>query len=236
MQILGVRVDNLSKEEILAKIESFFVEERFHQIATVNPEFILEAQKNSKFKHILNGCNFCVADGFGIRLAFFRFGKILKCRFAGADLMHEILKMAEKKKVAIFLAINKSGLSGFAEIRDFLLKLYPELEIYGQEIDPQITSHQLPFTSRGVLLCNFGAPSQEIFLNSAKNGKIRIAMGVGGTFDFVTGKIKRAPVFIRKIGLEWLWRFFQQPKRIGRIINAVIIFPIKIIFTNNAGK
>jgi len=84
-----------------------------------------------------------------------------------------------------------------------------------------------------IVFANFGAPYQEKFLNSlksAKNSKMRLVMGVGGSFDYLTGKIRRAPVFTRKIGLEWLWRLIQQPRRIKRIWNAVIIFPIKIIF------
>jgi N-acetylglucosaminyldiphosphoundecaprenol N-acetyl-beta-D-mannosaminyltransferase len=79
-------------------------------------------------------------------------------------------------------------------------------------------------------MCNFGAPWQEFFIRSQKNDIIKIGIGVGGTFDFWTGKVKRAPIFLRKIGLEWMWRLIQQPKRMRRIFRAVIIFPIRVIF------
>jgi N-acetylglucosaminyldiphosphoundecaprenol N-acetyl-beta-D-mannosaminyltransferase len=84
-------------------------------------------------------------------------------------------------------------------------------------------------TKYEILFCNFGAPHQEKFLNSLKSAKIRLAMGVGGSFDYVTGKLQRAPRAMRIFGLEWLWRLILQPKRWRRIWNAVIVFPIKII-------
>lgn len=241
--ILGVRIDNFNKKELFEKIEGFFLEEKFHQIATINPEFILEAQKNLGFKNILNNCALNVADGFGIKLAFWRFGKHLKARIAGADLMSKVLKIADKKKLSIFLAINKDGLSTFEEIKNAILKIYPELKINGRDFDCHSSENGNPVSNHSVftldsricgndtiLFCNFGAPYQEIFINSQKCDTIRLAMGVGGSFDFLTGKVRRAPKFLRLIGLEWLWRLILQPKRWKRIFNATIIFSYKILF------
>lgn len=233
MEILGVRVDNLSKDEILEKIEEFLDEEKFHQIVTVNPEFILEAQKNTEFRQILHRSDLNIADGIGIKYAFLRYRSLLKARFSGADLILDILKMAENKKLGVFLAINKDGLSSFEEIKVALLKTFPNLLILGEDIDPTKTNYKLQTTNHELLLCNFGAPSQEMFINSQKNATIRIAIGVGGSFDFLTGKVKRAPLWMRKIGLEWLWRIAVQPQnklmRLRRIFNAVAIFSIKVL-------
>jgi len=269
--ILNIRVDNLSQKEILEKVENFLCRNIFHQIATVNPEFILEAQKNVEFKNILNNCDLNVADGFGIKLAFWRYGRHLKTRMAGADLMLEILKIAQEKNLKIFLAANKDGLSNFEETKKAILKIYPNLEITGADLEKnkkqvQVSRLNLEVLEKlnantkqelkkdfaelinsseingsgetpepaDIIFCNFGAPYQEKFLHSLKNAKdskIKLAMGVGGSFDFLTGKIKRAPVFIRKIGLEWLWRFILEPKyRLKRIWNATAVFTIKIIF------
>ncbi len=226
-KILDVRIDNLSKKEILAKVEMFLCKNYFHQIATINPEFILEAQKNIEFKNILNNCDLNVADGFGIKLAFWRYGRHLKARMAGADLMLEILKMAQEKNLKIFLAASKDGLSSFEEIKKTILKIYPNLEINNSGEASE---------SADIIFCNFGAPNQEKFLHSLKNAKdskIKLAMGVGGSFDFLTGKTKRAPKIIRAIGFEWLWRFILEPKyRLKRIWNATMGFIIKIIFKN----
>lgn len=226
MEILGVRVDNLEKKEILEKVESFLVSDNFHQIATVNPEFILQAQEDSEFMDVLNACDLNVADGMGINLAFWKLGKKLQCRMAGIDLMLEILKIANEKKLKIFLATKSGGLSAFEETKNAINKLFPELIIEGKNLE-----NREPITvDCEIVFCNFGAPEQEKFLNSLKNDKIKLAMGVGGSFDYLTGKLTRAPRWMRKMGIEWLWRLILQPKRFSRIWNAVIIFPIKIIF------
>lgn len=227
--IFGTRVDNLSLSDTMEKINFFLSDDRFHQVATINPEFVLEAQKNSAFKKILNQCDLNVADGWGIKLAFARFRERLRARITGADLMEKILDIAEKKRLKIFLATKKNGLSDWKETQKAILKKYPKLEISGDDIDSKDTNYKIPFGKCQLLFCNFGAPDQEIFINFQKNDKIKLAMGVGGSFDFITGKIKRAPIFMRQIGLEWLWRFILQPKRWKRVFNAVIIFPIKIM-------
>ena len=228
-KILGVKIDNLDKKEILEKVESFLVSDSFHQIATVNPEFILRAGEDAEFKTILNNCELNIADGFGIKLAFWRYGKNLQCRMAGIDLMLEILKIASEKNLKIFLAASSRGLSSWELTRDAIHKLYPSLEIDGDNIDIKNLSYKPKAESYKLVFCNFGAPNQEKFLNNIKNDRIRLAMGVGGSFDYLTGKVPRAPKFMRQIGLEWLWRLFVQPNRWKRIWNSIIIFPIKVL-------
>lgn len=238
MKILGVKIDNLSQKEILEKIESFLVDGSWHQIATINPEFILRAQKEEEFRNILNRCDLNVADGIGIRFAFWRFGKFLQCRMAGADLMLEILRLADEKKLGVFLVASDRGLSSCEETCAAILKKFPNLKIGGINLDKNTTKYQLPDTKYHILFCNFGAPEQEKFLRrladslkNAKNAKICLAMGVGGSFDYLTGKVRRAPVLMRKIGLEWLWRLILEPRyRFKRILSAVLIFPLKVIF------
>lgn len=250
MKTLDVRVDNLSREEIIDKIREFLDDKEssmsdsqnsshysshyFHQIATINPEIILAAQEDEKYKNILNACNLNVADGFGLNLAFWKNGEKLKCRFAGADLMEEILEMAAGKGMKIFLAARKDGLSSWEETRDAILKKYPALEIEGENISKETISYQLKTASSDVVFCNFGAPYQEKFLSSLKdqeNGKIKLAIGVGGSFDYLTGKVRRAPLWMRQFGLEWLWRLILEPRyRFKRIWKAVVVFPYKILF------
>jgi len=231
MKILGTRIDNLSKQQIIDKIIFFLSKKKFHQIATINPEFILETLQNNEFKNILNNCDLNVADGYGLNFAFWRFGERLGARVAGADLMNEILKIAEINNLKLFLVANSRGLSTWEETRDAILKKYSKLDINGANLDNNVMNYNLLINNYDIIFCNFGAPKQEKFLYSLKtieNSKIKIAMGVGGSFDYLTGKVKRAPVFMRNLGLEWLWRLIQQPRRIRRIINAVIIFPLRI--------
>lgn len=238
MNILGVKIDNLTRKEILEKVKFFLSEEKFHQIATVNPEFILEAQKNEEFKKILNGCDLNVADGIGIKFAFWRYGKNLKYRLSGADLIWKTIRLAYQNKLTIFLAANDKGLSTWEETRNVINRLYPDLIVDGDNIDPKNDNYQILSSSCQIVFCNFGAPYQEAFIKRQKNDRIRLAMGVGGSFDFLTGKVRRAPSFLGMIGLEWLWRLLQRPdtrrpRRWKRVWNAVVAFPIKILLWKN---
>jgi len=279
-KILGVKVDNLTKKEILEKVNSFLVSEnpstidkvrgRFNHIATINPEVVLKAGEDEEYKNILNSCDLNVADGIGIWFAFLSYGKFLKCRMAGIDLMQEILKIADEKKLKIFLAANSRGLSSWEETRDAIHKIYPDMEIAGKNYDIK-NYNNLQITNYEIVFCNFGMAYQEKFINSLNSlkslkdslplhlcqnsnleqnnvesksnllknfnlpqqrcgGKIRLGMGVGGSFDYLTSKVPRAPKIMRQAGLEWLFRLFVQPNRWKRIWNAVVIFPIKIIF------
>lgn len=229
-EILGVKIDNLSQKEALSKIGLFLDEPRFHQIVTINPEFVLEAQKNAEFREILNNSDLGIADGFGLKLAFWAKGKHLVERFPGTDLFVEILKMADKKRLSVFFACREGGLSTFQEVKKVVENRFPGIEVKGCETDfPKCAS--LPFDIEAdILFSSFGAPRQELFIDSRKNARIRLAIGVGGSFDFLTGKTKRAPKILRKIGLEWAWRLFQEPKyRLRRVARAVFVFPAKLI-------
>ena len=231
-EILGVAVTSASRAEILAQVVTFLGESRFHRIATVNPEFLVMADNDPVFKQSLLSAQLCVADGIGIVLAGW-LRRMNVTRFPGVDLLHEILTIAERNGHTVYLAIKKDGLSSYEEIRTALLQKHPRLLIDGSDVSVKEPweSYQLKAKSYQLLFCNFGAPAQELFLEGlrAHPGDVRLAMGVGGSFDFMIGKQKRAPQCLRAVGLEWLWRLIQQPSRWKRIWNAVVAFPMKVL-------
>lgn len=220
MRIFDIPIDNLYRAELLARLGYFLDTPKFHRIATVNPEFLLLARENPRFKEALLAADLCVVDGVGLNIAFFRHGEKLKSRFPGADLLLSICELAVTKKLTVFLSLYEQGLSNNQEIRQALVTRYPKLII----TDDIRTAH--------IILCNFGAPLQEIHLSSlaANPGLVRLAMGIGGTFDYLTGKRRRAPCFLRTVGLEWFWRFLIEPKRWKKAWNAVIVFPFHVFF------
>ena len=130
-----INVNELKIYDSLEKVNDFLNDGQFHQIATIGPESILKAQENTEYKNVLNNCDLNIADGIGIRFAFWRLGSNLKTRVAGADLILEMLNMAENKKISIFLACRRDGLSNFKETKTAILNKYPRLEIYGDDID-----------------------------------------------------------------------------------------------------
>jgi len=241
-KILGVKIDNVSKKEIFAKVEEFLQNDEMNQIVTVNPEIILKAKDDDVLLNIINSSSLSLADGIGVRFAFWRFGRHLRTRITGIDLMWKILELANEKKLSILLVASKNGLTTWEETRSAILNIYPDLKISGTSIDPLAGHYDRSIelsnlsikeghTTFDVLFCNFGAPYQEKFIAELNrwNDLVKVAVGVGGGFEFISGKISRAPRVLRIFGFEWVWRLTKQPKRIKRIIKAVIVFPIRIL-------
>lgn len=259
-EILGVRLDFFSGEQILKKIGDFFQNSKQNLIFTPNPEILLKAYSDEGYRSILNSSTLNIPDGIGIllarhlmtarsnsafisgvRMVFFpvllwwrkkslikKYGEIV----AGTDLMQEICGKFSRK---IFLL---GGAPGIAEKTILKMKKnYANADFAGffsgspgKEYVGEIV-HKVNSSEAEILFVAFGAPAQEkwIFEHISKMPAIKVAMGVGGAFDFISGKVPRAPRFFRIVGLEWLFRLFIQPWRYKRIFNALITFPITII-------
>lgn len=228
MQIFGIGIDNYSRAEVIDRIDLWLEEKSFHRIATVGPEFLLLATKNRAFRGALESADLRTADGTGLHIPFFLAGETLSARITGADLLPEIFRLAETKRLTIGLMLDPGGLSSYEAIKKVLIEQYPELSV--AKFSPEYLTGSLPIPYH-IVLCNYGAPLQEIMLAGLKGkpGNIRLAMGVGGAFDFLTGTVSRAPKLLCSLGLEWAWRLWQQPRRFKRIWNAVIVFPIKVL-------
>ena len=232
MQIFGITLDDFSCGAALARCETWLNGNSFHRIATVNPEFLLRAKEDVAFARNLRLADLRVVDGFGIIIVSRLHGKIIH-RCSGADLMTSLLAQAEREHHPVFFAVRQDGLSSYEEIIQALRKKYPALIVDGSVVDRHDQAsawndaHSKIRTSHAtIVFSNFGAPEQEYFTESLREdpGDVRLAMGVGGSFDYLTGKIVRAPHCLRAVGLEWLWRLIQQPKRFGRIWRATIVF------------
>ena len=239
IKILGIKIDSLKLAQVLKKIEQMIEDgrknSRYFQTVTVNPEFVMEAQKNLIFKEVLNGADLALADGAGILWAAKRAGRKIAEKIAGVDLVWKICQMAQEKNYKIFLLGAKEGVGDKAAQN--LKKSFPKLKIVGTfagSPDPKEAQAIIDLILEkkpDILFVALGAPKQEkwIHYNIDKIPSVKVAIGVGGAFDFISGKIQRAPNFLRKIGLEWLWRFMLQPWRAKRIYNAVIKFPCLVI-------
>ncbi|MCK4554872.1 WecB/TagA/CpsF family glycosyltransferase [Candidatus Parcubacteria bacterium] len=240
INILGINISTLNKKQVLKKIEQFLQAGKQHQIVTPNPEFLLEAGHDEEFFYILNKADLTVPDGIGLKFAAWAMGKNIH-RVTGADLVTDILKVAQDRKLKVAILNWCDGLSKKEDIDNAVKKLYPKLNFIIKDIDKEIGNclparpwqagkleiGSLVKFKPDILFVALGAPWQEkwIYHNLPKLPSVKIAIGVGGAFDFLTGKIKRAPKFLRVLGLEWLWRLIKQPWRWRRIYNAVIVFP-----------
>lgn len=235
LNILGIKLSNLGKDQVIKKLESFLFSEKQHYIVTPNPEIILAAQKDKELCDILNSSDMAPADGFGLKLAGLLKG-IKVNRFSGSDLTPEVLLLAEKNKLKILIINYESGLSKSEDIENTLKKNYPNLVSLVVDMPRSINISvnllsEINKFAPVVLFCTFGSPYQEKFVynNLASIPSLKLALPIGGSFDFLTGKIKRAPLVMRQIGLEWLWRLAKQPKRIKRIFQAIFVFSYWVV-------
>ena len=236
IKIFGVRIDNFSVAEIKEIVFSILEKNPGQKfVTTLNPEILLKARQDEKYKKILNSAELNVCDGFGVKLASRLKGCPVKSRLAGADLADFILRTGNEKKLSILIIAARNSLSTPPEIERAIARKYPDLSVKARYFPgSQIFPENAIITSAEIVFVNFGAPDQErfIFENKKKFPNAKLLIGVGGTFDFLTGKIRRAPEWLRRLGLEWLWRLIQEPRRLRRILNATIIFPLAVLAGN----
>lgn len=244
IRILDIPLDLMTKSQLFETIETFIRSRQPHQLTTVNPEFIVEAQSNPEFKSILQKADLSLTDGVGVIWAARYLGQPLPIRIPGADLVLDLLDLAQAKQWRVFLVGGKAGVAKSAA--NNLTKAYPDLNIVGAEAGINIVyeNNQYIFNDRktsklikfivtkrpDLLLVAFGAPKQDIFISRyGSRLMVPVMIGVGGTFDFLAGRIKRAPRLIRQLGLEWLWRLVREPSRFKRIYKAIIQFPLLVL-------
>lgn len=213
--VLGVKINDVSLEEAVKVVENWLKGKGKHYIVTPNPEFMMAAQKDKVFMDILNNADLSIPDGVGLKLS----GDI-QSTTSGIDLMEALIKKAAEG------GFTTGFLGGRDEVADKaaerLKKKYPKLKIVFAESGGQIrkdgslpSSISIPTTD--ILFVAFGQVKQEKWI--AKNLPhiaVKVVMGVGGAFDYLSGDVPRAPQWLRGLGLEWLFRLVIQPWRIKR--------------------
>ena len=161
--------------------------------------------------------------------------KVLPARVTGTDLFERMIDESQKHKWRVFLLGAKPGVAHKAI--NSLLKKYPKAIFAGSHSgSPSLNEENeiceiINISKPDILFVAYGSPAQELWIKRNLSGlhTVKVAVGIGGAFDFAAGEVKRAPVILQKIGLEWLWRLIQEPKRKTRIKNATLIF-IKYIY------
>ena len=218
VEILGVRVDSLSMEECLEKVKQAVLSGASIRIVTANPELIYKAAADNKLRQLVNSADLVVADGVGVLWAARQLGHGLPERVTGIDLVLRILEEANKHGWRIFLLGSKPGVAEKAVLNQ--QKKYSKI-VFGCH-HGYFTAEQQPLLLKrienfepDILLVGMGAPKQE-YWTAANGGLARVSIGVGGTFDVLAGLVKRAPVFVRNLKLEWLYRLLTQPSRLKR--------------------
>jgi len=222
IKILGTEIDNLSMSETLKYIEEHIDKHQPIHHVVVNAGKIVAMQSDDKLKNDVNSADLINADGQAVVWAAKILGKTLKERVAGIDLMENLVKLAAEKKYKIFF---------FGAQEDIVKKVVDKYTTtYGQEIiagyrngyfkkeDEENIARQIVQSGADILFVAISSPTKENFLNDYKYilNQVPFIMGVGGSFDVVADKVKRAPVWMQKAGLEWFYRFLQEPRRMWK--------------------
>ena len=203
------------------------------QVVTINPEMIEYALKNEDFSSVLNQAELVIPDGMGIKIALAVKG-IKQERIPGIEFSKKILEICAESNIPV--AMVGSTKQVVEKAVENLKKELPALNIvyfrdgFFQSDDEAKIAHEIKESGARFILAALGSPKQEFFIdNCRKIINNAVWIGVGGSFDVWSGVVKRAPIIFRKLGLEWLYRVINNPKRISRIFPTLPIFIIRVI-------
>lgn len=223
IEVLGIRFDNVTMRGAIERATSFVTSEKPHMIITANPEMVMRAKDDQLLSEIMGRADLVVADGIGVVWA----SKILKQpvaeRIPGIELAEALLRKSAEEGWRVFLLGSAEGVA--EQAFETLRKTMPKLNVVGtyhgyfqSGEEEQRVLAQIKAAKPQVLLAALGVPRQEKWL-AAHVGelKVPVAIGVGGSFNVWAGVDKRAPLWMRKVHLEWFYRLVRQPWRIKRM-------------------
>lgn len=237
MYVMGVKINQEKKPVLAETVSDFLNTSSGKKIFTPNPEMLVIARGNEKFREALNNADLSLCDGFGLKLV--SGGKLT--RWPGSDFVFDLCAEAVKEKKSIYL-LGTSSIIYLKKAVEELRALYPNIKIVGFDVGPQITIKngeseydelenrkaidKINSSGAEILIVAFGQVKQELWIseNIYKMNKLKIAVGVGGAIDYISGLTRRAPKLIRYLGMEWLYRLVREPWRLKRIYNATFVF------------
>ncbi|WP_410515275.1 WecB/TagA/CpsF family glycosyltransferase [Paenibacillus sp. BR2-3] len=231
--IYGIPVSKLDLKETVSYLVKVVSSRQPHQIITANPIMVMSALESSAYMDIMTSAELVVPDGTGVVWAAERVGNPVKERVAGFDLLHELLRVGESYKWKVYLLGSTPEV--IRETARRLQMQYPGIIIagfrdgyFGPEEDEEVVS-AIVSTEPDILFVARGADSQEPWIAKYKSRlAVPIMMGVGGSFDVISGKSRRAPKAFQKLRIEWLYRLLKEPTRYRRML-ALPKFALKVL-------
>lgn len=240
--ILGVPIDRITRDEAGTITENLIKESNktCKMIFAPNVEFIMYAQKDKEFAAILKQSELSTPDSIGIMIGAKLQKKSFKERIPGQSYFRKIIELSNEKGYSIYMLGGKPGIAEVA--KENLEKLFPNVNIVGthhgyfSENEEKEVIKEINTLQPNVLFVALGAPRQEKWIYEHRNElKVDVAAGQGGTYDYEAGRIKRAPVFIQKMGIEWFWRLCREPSRIKRQL-VLPVYLFKVLFAKDKTK
>jgi N-acetylglucosaminyldiphosphoundecaprenol N-acetyl-beta-D-mannosaminyltransferase len=228
--VLGVRVDRVSQLQALDIIDQLIASRTnsgnqlpCRQIATVNTEFVMAAQKNADFRRAINSAALTVADGIGVVWATRFVGSPAPERITGTDTLVALAKRCAKQGYRLYLLGAAPGIAEQAGER--LQAFAPGLQIAGAyagspaQAEEDAIIERIRTANADIVCVAYGAPAQDLWIyRNLSRLPAAIAIGVGGAYDFLSGRQRRAPQAMQRMGLEWLYRLYREPWRWKRML------------------
>lgn len=238
--VLGVRVDRISQAQALERIMDLVARRRAseqqlpcQQLITVNPEFVMAAQRDAAFRQAINAAALVVADGVGVVWATRYLGAATPERITGVDTLVALSRRCAAAGYRIYLLGAAPGVA--EETAQRLQDLAPGLQIAGTYAGSPAPAEEDEIIERvrearaDVLCVAYGAPAQDLWIyRNLARLPVALAVGVGGAYDFISGRQQRAPRVMQRLGLEWLYRLYREPWRWRRML-ALPRFALKVV-------
>jgi N-acetylglucosaminyldiphosphoundecaprenol N-acetyl-beta-D-mannosaminyltransferase len=240
VDILGIPVDAITMKEAVDRVGAFVSKGGAHAIYTPNAEIMMAAQRDPELNEILKNADMLVADGAGVVLASKLLGRPVPEKVSGIDLVREIFKTYASTGLSCYLLGAKPGVA--QEAADRIKAKYPGLVIAGvrdgyfTEQDEAEIINDIGRSSPDLLLVALGAPKQEKWIYKLL-GRLnaKVCIGVGGTFDILSGRMRLCPDFFRRNGLEWLYRLCKEPRRARRMLDLPR-FILRVLYARVTGR
>jgi N-acetylglucosaminyldiphosphoundecaprenol N-acetyl-beta-D-mannosaminyltransferase len=221
--LLGVPVDGVTMQDTIDRVESFVLQGGFHQVATANADYLTRALEDAELREILASCDLVVADGMPLVWASRILGAPLPERVTGADLVPQLLALSARKGYRVFLfgGTEEANARAIANAEAqypglcFAGSLAPEIKPL-EEFDNDSILAAIDAAKPDILLVALGNPKQEKWIHRNRHRlNVPVSIGVGGTVDFLAGRLPRAPRWMQAAGAEWVYRLVQEPRRLA---------------------
>ena len=224
--ILGVRFDDVSRQEAAQLGAAMLEQDQFHYVVTPNPEFILAAEKDADFRQVLNNADLVIPDGIGVVYSAKILGTPLKERVPGIEFAADMLAQLDQMGGRLYLLGAKPGVAQEAGRR--ILERHPNIVLCGTHDgyfkDEEAVLLEVAAARPDLLFVCLGAPKQEKWMARwGRHTGARLAIGLGGALDVFAGNVERAPESWRKLGLEWAYRLKKEPQRAGRMAKLPLV-------------